>query len=766
MIFDKIAEIIYSATKHSSMRHSSSIPYMAAGLSPPKGSGNGFSFGSPGQMNNLRLSSSLQDLSQYRRVDPEGGDLNGGNDPLHSKPPLPSRRDISSPSFSKDKVPLNTPFFRKKWTKVLMSFLCLVMFGFFAFLLGQFLYSLWSGGASNYYVVLDCGSTGTRVYIYEASVTHMKNSNLPIVLKSYSGGYRKPKGQSGRAYNRMETEPGLDKLVRNSTGLKSAIKPLLRWAEKQIPKSSHKTTSLFLYATGGVRRLPAPDSEWLLNHVWSVLKSSPFVCQREWVKTISGMEEAYYGWIALNYEIKVLGSIPKKATFGALDLGGSSLQVTFESKEPVHDKTNLNLSIGPVSHHLSAYSLSGYGLNDAFDKSVVHLLKGMPKVSKEDLAHGNLEIRHPCLHSGYKSQYTCSQCASINEVAETPHYGKKGVKKGGKPGVPVWLVGSPNWAECRALAKIAVNLSEWSDLSPGIDCDVHPCALSEDLPHPYGHFYAMSGFFVVYRFFNLTSEATLDDVLEKGQQFCVKTWEVAYKSVPPQPFIEQYCFRAPYIVMLLREGLHITESQITIGSGGTTWTQGVALVEAGKAFAAKKEHRTFELFQVKIDPVILFAILLISSFLLVCALSCVGNWLPRYFRRSYLPVFRHNGGTSTVLSIPSPFRFQRWSPISSGDSRVKMPLSPTTANDQERPFSPGPWLGTGNIQLTDSPFYPAASSVAHSFSSGSLGQLQFDNNGMGSGWSPLRSQMGLQSRRSQSREDLISSLADAHIVKV
>lgn len=213
MVFDKIAEIIYSATNRSAMRHSSSIPYMAAGLSPPKGSGLGFSFDSPGHMNNLRSSSSLQDFSQYRQLDPEGGDLNGGNDALHSRPPLPSRRDISSPSFSKDKVPPITPFLRRKWTRVLMSFLCLLLFGFFVFFLGQFLYSLWSDGASNFYVVLDCGSTGTRIYIYEASVAHKKDSNLPIVLRSYSGGYRKPKGQSGRAYNRMETEPGDRKSV-------------------------------------------------------------------------------------------------------------------------------------------------------------------------------------------------------------------------------------------------------------------------------------------------------------------------------------------------------------------------------------------------------------------------------------------------------------------------------------------------------------------------------------------------------------------------
>ena len=75
----------------------------------------------------------------------------------------------------------------------------------------------------------------------------------------------------------------------------------------------------------------------------------------------------------------------------------------------------------------------------------------------------------------------------------------------------VTLVGAPNWLKCSTLAKVAVNLSEWSDVRPGLDCEVHPCALRGNLPQPMGHFYVISGFFVVYRFFNLTAEATLDD---------------------------------------------------------------------------------------------------------------------------------------------------------------------------------------------------------------------------------------------------------------
>jgi hypothetical protein len=177
----------------------------------------------------------------------------------------------------------------------------------------------------------------------------------------------------------------------------------------------------------------------------------------------------------------------------------------------------------------------------------------------------------------------------------------------------------------------------------------------------------MSGFFVVYRFFNLTSEAALDDVLEKGREFCEKNWEIAKNSVPPQPFIEQYCFRAPYIVLLLREGLHITENQIIIGSGSITWTLGVALLEAGKTFSTRLKLHDYEVLQMKIHPVVLITILLISLILLVWALSCYGNWMPRFFWRPYFLLFRNNSTSATsVLSIQSPFRFRRWSPISSG----------------------------------------------------------------------------------------------------
>ncbi|KAJ4963288.1 hypothetical protein NE237_023227 [Protea cynaroides] len=750
----------------------------SASLLPPAGPDSGFSTVHPGQKYNLRPSSSLQDISKYGGLDQEESDFDLviKKTASRAKLPHPLQRESAGASFSKEKVLPGIPFLRKKWVRGIVALMCLVILFFFIYLSAKYLSTYWSQEASKFYVVLDCGSTGTRVYVYKSSIDHKKDGSLPIILRSLpEGTKRKSIALSGRAYRRMETEPGFDKLVHNASGLKAVIKPLLQWAEKQIPKRSHKSTSLFLYATAGVRRLQNSDSQWLLDKAWSILRNSSFLCQRDWVKVISGMEEAYYGWIALNYHMGMLGSEPSKVTFGALDLGGSSLQVTFETKEQVKGETGLNINIGAVSHQLSAYSLSGYGLNDAFDKSVVYLLKKLSGISNADLVNGKVELKHPCLQTGYTEKYICSQCASLNQESGSPLMAGSGsplmagrnLGKGGKPGIAVRLVGAPQWEECSALAKVAVNLSEWSDSNPGIDCELQPCALSDSLPRPHGKFYAMSGFFVVFRFFNLSSEATLDDVLEKGQEFCEKTWEVARNSVVAQPFIEQYCFRAPYVVSLLREGLHITDSQVLIGSGSITWTLGVALLEAGGSLSTRIALQSYRILQMKISPTILIVLVIVSLIFLACALSYVGNWIPRFFRRPYLPLFRHNSASATsVLNISSPFRFRRWSPINTGDGRVKMPLSPTIAHSQQKPFSMGHSLGDHSIQLIESSLHPTTSNVSHSYSSGSLGQMQFDNGGAGSFWAPHRSQMRLQSRRSQSREDLNSSLAEAHIAKV
>ncbi|XP_031504198.1 probable apyrase 7 [Nymphaea colorata] len=715
----------------------------------------------------MRLSSSLQDLSTYSNIDPENGRLNHGIDArTRAKFVPPSlQKETAGSSFSKQKALQPAPFNRRRWLRIATVIFCIFLLILSLYVCSKYFSSFWSRGPSQYSVILDSGSTGTRVYVYEWSSDNSRHhGNLPLVVKSLpKDPQRRPILRNGRAYRRMETEPGLHKLVHNTSGLKSAIKPLLQWAEKQIPKKAHKSTPLYFYATAGLRRLPHADSTWLMDNAWLVLKNSSFLCQKDQVRIISGMEEAYYGWIALNYHMNTLGFGKSKATFGSLDLGGSSLQVTFETQNVLHDKTSLNLSIGAAKHHLSAYSLSGYGLNDAFDKSVALLLKKHTGNSKQKI-NEKIELAHPCLHTGYMEEYRCTQCAQLDQDGSPMVGGKSMGKKA--PRTIITLRGVPYWEDCASLAKSAVNLSEWLDSNGGTDCTKKPCALSDDLPHPYGHFFAMSGFYVVFKFFNLSSEASLDDVLQKGHEFCEKTWEDAKDSVPPQPFIEQYCFRAPYIVSLLRDGLHIDDTEVVIGSGSITWTLGVALAEAGALLSRKFEIEGSLIFSQKFSLSFVIVIILISLIVIFAIAYCTISGIPRCFHKSYLPLVKNQNTGS------SHFRFKRWSPINSGftlgwpgDERVKMPLSPTINSPVHRPFGMPHGLSSGNISLMESLPNPASSGFVHSFSASSLGQMQLENGG-GSFWAPHRSQMQLQSRRSQSREDLSSSLAEAHIVKM
>lgn len=730
-----------------------------------------------GRTGSLRLSSSLQDFSTYRKVSTEETDLvlGVGAGALRSKPsPLQLLREgnLGGSSFSKEKALPSASVKSRRWLKMAVgvSLFCILLT--LIFLGSGRLRSNWRTEASQFSIILDCGSTGTRIHVYEWVPNDGKDhEKLPMVLHPFPQLVNsKTRQQNGRAYHRMETEPGFDKLLHNESGLRAAIEPLLRWAEKQIPAHAHRNSPLFLLATAGLRRLQTTDSEWVLDKAWSILEESSFMCRRSWVRIITGEEEAYYGWVALNYNKNRLGKYPVQETFGALDLGGSSLQVTFEAGESVQGDYGLNLSIGAMDYHLNAYSLSGYGLNDAFERSVVLLLKKNSNVHRRKIIDGQLQLHHPCLHFGYIQKYLCSQCSFLHQDGSPLVSGKTMNGKGRQ--VVIELIGSPNWEECESLAKSTVNASESSQLIAGIDCKEYPCALNKNQPQPQGQFYAMSGFFVVYKFFNLSSDATLGDVIEKGRSFCKKTWHDAERSVVKQPFIEQYCFRAPYVVSLLRDGLHLKDQQVVVGSGSITWTLGAALLEAGPLFSGNLRKRgqaglyIFKNDHFLLDLTTLTAVFIIFLIIIMFAVPCTRKWIFRFWRKPHLPLFGHyTPSSSSVPKIPSPFRFQSRSPSSNGisvgrsaDGRIKIPLSPTSSGQQ--PFGLGQALAGGS---SDSGMHQSPTSIGVNFSSGNLGQVQIDS---GTIWTPHRSQTRLQSRRSQSREDLISSVLESHITKL
>lgn len=78
-------------------------------------------------------------------------------------------------------------------------------------------------------------------------------------------------------YDRVETQPGLDKFWNDPQGLEQkALGPLLKWAKAVVPAEQQASTPLFLMATAGVRRLQQNRRDALLSSVRQLLCTSGF----------------------------------------------------------------------------------------------------------------------------------------------------------------------------------------------------------------------------------------------------------------------------------------------------------------------------------------------------------------------------------------------------------------------------------------------------------------------------------------------------------
>jgi len=62
--------------------------------------------------------------------------------------------------------------------------------------------------------------------------------------------------------------------------VEKALSPLLEWAEEVVPRSRWRSTPIFLFATAGLRKLPAEHQENILDTVRHILGACPFRWER------------------------------------------------------------------------------------------------------------------------------------------------------------------------------------------------------------------------------------------------------------------------------------------------------------------------------------------------------------------------------------------------------------------------------------------------------------------------------------------------------
>ncbi|XP_077288291.1 ectonucleoside triphosphate diphosphohydrolase NTPase isoform X2 [Arctopsyche grandis] len=167
-----------------------------------------------------------------------------------------------------------------------------------------------------YAVVIDAGSTGSRVLAY-------------TFHKTYLGGQLILEDELFK-----EIKPGLSSYVDNPNKGAESIMSLLDIARTVIPEEYRAETPILLRATAGLRLLDPTAADKLLDVVRQAINRSGFKVSRDSVDIMDGSDEGICSWFTVNF---LQGKLSDDMTSAALDLGGGSTQITYEphgSKAP------------------------------------------------------------------------------------------------------------------------------------------------------------------------------------------------------------------------------------------------------------------------------------------------------------------------------------------------------------------------------------------------------------------------------------------------
>ncbi|XP_028778152.1 nucleoside-triphosphatase-like [Neltuma alba] len=239
-----------------------------------------------------------------------------------------------------------------------------------------------SSSNSSYAVILDGGSTGTRIHVF-----HFDQS-LQLL---YIG--------DGLEYYYKVT-PGLSSYADNPEEAGESLLPLLRKAENVIPEESRSATPLRLGATAGLRSLGSHTAELILQAVRDVVRSnSSFAVESDdAIAVLSGNQEGYYLWVTVNYLLNKLGE-GYAETIGVADLGGGSVQMAYAISEDVAANAPQNAPNGDA--YVTKISLAG----STYHIYVHSYLNFGKEASRAQILKLTGDSDNPCILTGFSGTY-------------------------------------------------------------------------------------------------------------------------------------------------------------------------------------------------------------------------------------------------------------------------------------------------------------------------------------------------------------------------
>ncbi|ELT89294.1 hypothetical protein CAPTEDRAFT_163643 [Capitella teleta] len=218
-------------------------------------------------------------------------------------------------------------------------------------------------GPRQYGVIIDAGSSGSRVRIYGWNPAD--DGGVPDFREIHS----------------MKAKPGISDYADKVSKLADYMDPLISEAKKIIPSDRHGDTPIYLMATAGMRLLLEDHANSVidaLNDVFEDKAKNPFFYETQHTRILSGEEEGVFAWIAANYLRGFFSPNSKVPNAGILELGGASTQIAFIPDGAIlADK--YPVTVGGRSYSVYVHSYLYYGQNYVVKRIRERLQEADPK---------------------------------------------------------------------------------------------------------------------------------------------------------------------------------------------------------------------------------------------------------------------------------------------------------------------------------------------------------------------------------------------------
>lgn len=399
-----------------------------------------------------------------------------------------------------------------------------------------------------YGVILDAGSSGTRLHVY-------RWKDPAKVLKEASK-------EDLKSLPKLETDKDWTKKIRpgvSTFGEKPKevgpdhLKSLVDHALDIIPEDKVQDTPIFLMATAGMRLLPQVQQTALTREICSYLRQNTEFslpdCDLH-IQVIKGETEGLYGWIASNYLLGGFDHPEDHAhgkghhTYGFLDMGGASAQIAFapnatEAEKHANDLKLLRMRTmngEPAEYKVFTATWLGFGVNQAREAYVKNLLDAYDPSAKE--------IPDPCMPKGLRTT-TSGKPANEAEKGE------------------LILLGTGNFKTCLA--------QTYPLLGKDAPCEDQPCLLNGQhvpaIDFDVNHFIGVSEYWhTTHGVFGGKGDKAYDfNTYQKNvETFCSKDWDeivdpkiAARKKKTDPKEAQEACFKASWLLNVLHDGIGI-----------------------------------------------------------------------------------------------------------------------------------------------------------------------------------------------------------------